>query len=184
MLAAGNLFTGTFTFVLLKTSGTVSFGQDYDWMARPTALHVKYHATVGAVNQQKYEKKDEKGNKIGHPAAMGAQDKAIVYVAIVDWNSQHKVVSGGSDPTGMWSPDKAASQPEGPIIGYGIFTIDTSTEGPDLVDYEIPIYYYDKVTKPSATYKIVISGATNIYGDYMCGCSTNELWLTDFSWVY
>ncbi len=184
MLAAGNLFMGTFFRPSTSTTGTVSFGQGYDWKARPTALHVKYHATVGAVNQQKHEKKDEKGNYIGHPAAIGAQDKAIVYVAIVDWDKRHDVSSGTKDPTGVWSPDEAASQPEGPIIGYGIFTIDKSTEGPDLVDKEIPIYYYDKVTKPSATYKIVISGATNIYGDYMCGCDSNELYLTDFSWVY
>ncbi len=177
MLASGNLFTGT--FVKPTTTGTVSFGQNYDWKARPTALHLKYHATVGAVNQQKHKKSDNT-----HPANIGDQDKAIVYVAIVDWNKQHGVDSGTSAPKGMWSPDEKVNPGEGPIIGYGIFEIDKSTEGSELVDYEIPIYYYDRVTKPSGKYKLVISCATNIYGDYMCGCDSNELWVTDFEWVY
>jgi len=177
MLASGNLFSGT--FVRPSTTGTVSFGQNYDWKARPTALHLKYHATLGSVNQQKHKKTDGT-----HPANIGEQDRAIFYVAIVDWNKRHDVSSGTKDPIGVWLPDDGANRDEGPIIGYGIFIIDKSTEGSELVDHEIPIYYYDKVTKPSNTYKIVISSATNIYGDYMCGCDSNELWLTDFRWVY
>lgn len=177
MLASGNLFSGT--FVRPSTTGTVSFGQDYDWKARPTALHLKYHATIGTVNQQKHKKSDGT-----HPANIGDQDNAIVYVAIVDWNRRHEVESGTSGCSGMWSPSETTNPGEGPIIGYGVFCIAASTVGSELVDYEIPIYYYDKATKPSGTYKLVISSATNIYGDYMCGCESNELWLTDFSWVY
>ena len=177
MLAAGNLFSGT--FVRPSTTGTVSFGQDYDWKARPTAFHLKYHATIGAVNQQKHKKTDGT-----HPRGIGEQDEAIIYVAIIDWGRRHEVKSGTSGCSGMWSPDETTNPGEGPIIGYGVFRIAASTVGDELVDYEIPIYYYDKVTKPSGTYKIVISSATNIFGDYMCGCDSNELWLTDFSWVY
>lgn len=177
LLASGNLFSGT--FVRPSTTGTVSFGQDYAWTARPTALHLKYHATIGTVNQQKHKKSDGT-----HPANIGEQDNAIFYVAIVDWNRRHEVQSGTSGCSGMWSPDETTNPGEGPIIGYGVFRIDASTAGDELVDYEIPIYYYDKVTKPSGTYKLVISSATNIYGDYMCGCDSNELWLTDFKWVY
>lgn len=176
LLASGNLFTGT--FVRPSTTGTVSFGMDYDWKARPTAMHVKYHAKIGTVNQQKHKKNGT------HPANIGDQDKAIVYVAIVDWSSRHGVSSGTGAPSGVWSPDEAASQAEGPIIGYGVFRIDASTAGEELVDFDIPIYYYDKTAKPSKQYKLVISSATNIYGDYMCGCDSNELYLTDFRWVY
>ncbi|MDE7451171.1 MAG: PCMD domain-containing protein, partial [Alistipes sp.] len=176
MLAAGNLFTGT--FVKPSTQGTVGFGKDYDWKARPTAMHISYHATIGLVDCTKY-KKDGKD-----PIAENEQDKVIVYVAIVDWKQPHGVSSGLNEPSGMWSPDEAAEQPEGPIIGYGKFVIDASTEGTELVDMEIPIYYYDKVMKPSNDYKLVISCATNLYGDYMNGCKTNKLYITDFSWVY
>jgi len=176
MLASGNLFTGT--FYRPSTTGTVSFGQDYDWKARPTALSLKYHATVGTVNQQKHKKNG------ANPLNIGDQDKGIIYVAIVDWTKPHDVSSGISAPTGTWSPDEKVNPGEGPIIGYGIFIIDKSTDGNDLQPLEIPIYYYDKKTKPSGKYKLVISCATNIYGDYMCGCDSNELWVTDFKWVY
>lgn len=53
-----------------------------------------------------------------------------------------------------------------------------------LEDLEIPIFYYDRETKPSKQYQIVISSSTSYYGDYMCGCKTNWMYLTDFSWVY
>ncbi len=177
LLASGNLFTGTFYRPSLQ--GTVSFGQKYDWKARPTKLSLKYHATVGAVNQQKYKKEDGT-----HPLEKGAPDKGIIYVAIVDWSQQHGVESGAQRCSGMWSPDEKVNPGEGPIIGYGIFEIDKSTEGDDLKSLDIPIYYYDKKTKPSGAYTLVISCATNIYGDYMCGCDSNELWVTDFEWGY
>ncbi len=176
MLASGNLFTGT--FYRPDLNGTVSFGQKYGWKARPTALQLKYHATIGKVNQQKHKKDGS------HPLNIGDQDKGIIYVAIVDWSQQHGVQSGTSAPEGTWSPDEKAVRDEGPIIGYGIFEIGTSTNGSELVDKEIPIYYYDNTTQPSGAYTLVISCATNIYGDYMCGCDSNELWLTDFEWVY
>ena len=176
MLASGNLFTGT--FVRPSTTGTVSFGRDYDWQARPTALHIKYHATIGQVNAQKHKKDGS------HPLNKGDQDISVIYVAIVDWNQPHKVASGTSDPSGMWSPDETTNPGEGAVIGYGIVRLTKSTEGDDLDDLEIPIYYYDRIAKPSKAYKLVISASTCYYGDYMCGCDSNELWLTDFKWVY
>lgn len=176
MLASGNLFTGT--FYRPSTTGTVSFGKFYDWKARPTKLRLMHHATIGKVNQQKHKKDG------AHPANIGDQDKAIIYVAIVDWTKPHDVSSGTKAPTGMWSPDATVNPGEGAIIGYGVYEIEQSTDGLDLVPKEIEISYYNTTTKPSADLTLVISCATNIYGDYMCGCDTNELWVTDFEWVY
>ncbi len=177
MLSAGNLFTGE--FAPQGTSGTVKFGKDYEWKARPTKLCLKYHATIGKVDQQRH--KNENGVD---PLNKGDQDISVVYVAIVDWKAPHEVTSGTSGCSGMWSPDAAVNPGEGPIIGYGIVPLTESTTGNDLEQLEIPIYYYDKEAKPSEKLKIVISSATSIYGDYMCGCKSNELWLTDFRWVY
>lgn len=177
MMAAGNLFTGT--FVRPGTQGTVGFGKDYDWQARPRALRLKYHATIGTVDKTQY--KNESGN---NPIEQGQPDQAIIYVAIVDWDSPHNVSSGLSSPSGMWDPSTATSQAEGPIIGYGRFAISGVTPGDELVDKEIEIFYYDPVTKPSKPYKIVISCSANIYGDYMNGCSSNRLYVDDFQWVY
>lgn len=181
MLAAGNLFTGT--FYRPSTTGTVSFGQPYTWQARPTALRIQHHATIGKVNQQKHKKDG------AHPQNIGDQDEAIVYVAIVDWDQQHDVTSGTGAPSGVWSPDAPATATDGngnamKIVGYGIYRIDASTQGDDLVGKDIRIVYYDKELKPSKKYSLVISCATNYYGDYMCGCDSNELCITDFEWVY
>lgn len=181
VLAAGNLFTGT--FVKPSTQGTVGFGVDYDWKARPTAMRLKYHASIGTVNQTRY--KDESGND---PIASGQPDKARIYVAIVDWNARHGVSSGMAAPSGMWDP--ATWYPgdprvtEGAVIGYGSLWIEGSTAGDAMVSVDLPISFYDREAKPSGTYKLVISCSANAYGDYMCGCSSNVVYVDDFEWVY
>lgn len=178
-LAAGNLFTGS--FAQSGTSGSVSFGQPYDWQARPRKMHVLYYAeTLGQVNQ----------NQHGGPLATGEQDQARIYVAIVDWSAAHTVTSGSSSPKGIWDPTKGiyggdnATQTEGKIIAYGSIFIDRqSTEG-SMISVDIPIHYYDTQTKPSGAYTLVISCATSAYGDYMNGCTSNVLLVDDFRWVY
>lgn len=81
ILAAGNLFTGTFRMASTYT-GEVSFGQQYEWQARPTALKVSYHAKVGTVDRT-----DGESTKI----AKNTQDKARIFFCIVDWTSRHIV---------------------------------------------------------------------------------------------
>lgn len=172
-LAAGNLFTGSFS--QSGTSGTVAFGKYYAWEARPTAMHVKYYAqTLGTVNQ----------NQHGGPLATGQQDKARIFVAIVDWSGTHSVVSGSKTPTGVWDPATTDHVNEGRIIGYGSIFIDTQSEGGTMIPVDIPIKYYDTTTKPTGSYTLVISCATSAYGDYMNGCTSNILYVDDFKWVY
>ena len=173
ILAAGNLFTGTFKRE--GFDGTVGFGQDYDWNARPTALRLKYHATIGRVDKTKHD---------GAGVKQSDQDIAVVFVSVVDWDSRHEVFSGMTGCWGMWSPDMTSSVAEGPIIGYGIMLIDRSTPGDSLVEATIPMQYYDTTAKPGKKYKLVISCSTSYYGDYLAGCTTNELYLDDFEWVY
>lgn len=182
ILAAGNLFTGT--FVKPATQGTVSFGVDYDWQARPTALRLKYYAeTLGTVNSTRYT--DESGND---PIAEGQQDKARIYVAIVDWTARHDVDSGLAAPSGMWDPatwypgDSRVT--EGDVIGYGSLWIDGPSSGGSMISIDLPISYYDRTAKPAGAYKLVISCSANAYGDYMCGCTSNVVYVDDFEWVY
>ncbi len=178
ILAAGNLFSGT--FVKPSTQGTVSFGKPYEWKARPTALRFKYYASkIGSVNMTKY--KDASGND---PIAKGSQDKARIYVAIIDWSALHEVSSGLSTPTGMWDPAAQTSVAEGAIIGYASFWINATSTGDQMITVDVPFYYYDKVTKPSKSYAIAVSCSANAYGDYMCGCDSNEVYVDDFEWVY
>ena len=84
----------------------------------------------------------------------------------------------------MWDPETVSSLEEGAIIGYGSLWVEQSTDGDDMVTIDLPIYYYDKTTKPSKEYKIVISCSANAYGDYMNGCRNNRLYVDDFEWVY
>ncbi len=178
-LAAGNLFSGDFS--LNSTRGTVYFGKDYDWKARPTGLKMKIHAKVGAVD------KEANTGDSRNPLRKGDPDKARIFFAIVDWTAQHQVTSGVGAPTGVWDPEKEKTTDEGKVIGYGscyLMDGDECTRGDAMVDLEIPISYYDKTAKPSNAYKIVISCASNAYGDFMTGCTTNKIYVDDFEWVY
>ena len=175
ILAAGNLFTGTFN--MSGTTGSVGFGQKYAYTARPTALRFKYHAKVGTVDIQK---------GYGGPLAKGEQDKSSIYVAIVDWSARRVVSSGTSAPSGTWDP---AAQTDldgsGRIIAYGQLFISQTTEGDTMVEGTIPLrYYFPEEAAPSGNYTLVIACATSAYGDFMNGCSSNELFVDDFEWVY
>lgn len=177
-LAAGNLFFGTFVFSGLTGPGTVGFGQKYEYTARPKALKVKYHATVGKVDINKH-----KG-----PLAIGEDDFSQIFVCIVDWSARREVVSGmnTSDLKGIWNPaDQTNLEGSGSIIAYGILPIRESTEGSSLVPAEIPLLFYDKeAPAPTGKFTLVISCSTSAYGDYMDGCSKNVMYVDDFEWVY
>lgn len=177
-LGSGNLFTGTFTFGgIFSQSGTVSFGQRYTYTARPKSLKFKYHATVGTVNINKWET----------IISQGEQDISTIYVAIVDWSARHDVTSGnGSAPTGVWDPGAQTTlDGSGAIIAYGTMDIRESTQGDAMVEGEIPLRFFDTAAAvPSGNYTIVIACSTSKYGDYMNGCSSNVLYVDDFSWGY
>ncbi len=173
MLAAGNLFSATFVFASLK--GTVSFGVPYDWQARPTAIRLKMHATVGKVDY---------GSIGTHEYIQDGQDRSRIYAVITDWSSRHETSSGMGDPAGVWDPVATTSTAEGNIIGYGSLLIKDSTPGDEMVTVDIPIQYYDKTTRPSKAYSLVISCATSAYGDYKVGCLANAMYVDDFEWIY
>lgn len=177
MMGAGNIFTGQFR--MNGTTGTVSFGVNYEWSARPKSLKLKYLAHIGKVTHTTY----------GSELAEGEQDEASIYIAIIDWGTQHKVASGTSAPTGVWSPeDGPDAVSEGKIIGYGVYYPSSMMTDTSLVDLEIPIYYYDTEAKPNKdNYTLIIAASTSRYGDFMNGCATkelNEMWVDDFKWGY
>ena len=174
LLAAGNLFSATFRFASL--SGTASFGMPYQWTARPTALRLKYHATVGAVNKGTVTEE--------HEYIQDGQDRSRVFAVIVDWNSRHATVAGMGSPTGVWDPAKTAETAEGPVIAYGSLLIGETTPGDAMTTVEIPIEYYDRTTKPTGAYTLVISCTTSAYGDFKVGCLGNVMYVDDFEWVY
>lgn len=174
---SGALFTGAFSYQPFpELGGTVNFGNEYDWTARPTGLKLKYKAKIGDVTYKKHNAPDG-GIAVGEP------DKGVIMICIVDWNSQHPVYSGLNTPTGVWNPTDPTTVTEGEIIGYGLYYI-SKCDMASTEELSIPIAYYDKVTKPSKQYSLVISCATSAYGDYLNGCDTNSLYVDDFEWVY
>ncbi len=173
ILAAGSTHFGAFS--QSGTSGVAAFGQSYAWTARPKTLKVKYHAKVGKVDISKHS---------GAPIGKGDQDVSRIFIAITDWTGRHGVKAGTSAPTGLWNPTTMSSVSEGKIIGYGMLDINQSTAGSALIDVEIPIYYYDIVTKPSKAYQLTVNAATSAYGDYMVGCSSNTMYVDDFRFGY
>ena len=180
VLAAGNLFTGSFNYASM--TGTVKFGSKYTYTARPKALRVKYHATTGDIDIVRSQ----------NPApgvAKGDPDKCRIFVAIVDWSQPHTVVSGTGSTTGAWDPANGADvvSEAGKVVGYGSMWIDQSTTGDALVSSEdaLKIHWYEeKAPSPTGNYTIVISCAANAYGDYMTGYSKACLYVDDFEWVY
>ena len=179
-LAAGNLFTGYFLFDMGSQTGTVCFGQDYDWKARPSAIRFKYHAKVGLATQNNFT--DETGN---YPVKTGDQDRARIYAMIVDWSKRPEVSSGSDKPKGCFDPAKVTSLPNvGNVIATAVLMIEESTTSGKMESIEIPFIYYDKTAKPSSNIKVVIAASANAYGDYMCGCKDNCLYVDDFEWVY
>ena len=177
VLAAGNLFTGEFAYK--SFTGTVQFGQTYAFTARPSAMKVKYHAHVGTVD------KVRTSGDICPYIKKGDPDMARIFVAIVDWNAPHEVVSGMTTTKGAWDPEKGIDNvSEGKILGYGSLWITQSTDGEDMQDAELDIVWYDHETRPAeGKYSLVISCACNAYGDYFTGCSKNVMYVDDFEWV-
>ena len=175
VLASGNLFSGLFQKDVL-TRGVVSFGQPYNWTARPKAMKVQYYAEkIGIVDIDK---------NFGAPISKGDQDMARIMVAIVDWNARREVGSGTEAPTGTWDPTETSSVEEGKIIAYGSLFIDKSSTGGKMIDVQLPLSFYDKTAKPSGLYQIVISCSTSAYGDFMTGCKSNVLYIDNFEWAY
>lgn len=190
--AAGNLYTGIFDFVSTDTdplTGFARFGQKYGFTARPSALKVRYKATITKYTFISGLKADLTKDMVGKEI-----DKARIFVCITDWTDRHSVRSGmgamqegGAEKINAFDPETQATTAEGKVLAYGSKWIETSTVGDDWVELEIPLLYKEdaRSAKPSAdNYSIVISTAASAYGDYLCGSWDNELYLDDFEWVY
>lgn len=175
MLAAGNVFLGTFNKP--GTTGTVKFGISYAWTARPSSLKYKYWGNLGLVDRT------DKSSYV--VLAKGEPDQGSVYAVIIDWDTQHATSSGTGNPSGVWSPTAGPDAvSEGKIIGYALVNPTGTTSGSSMVEQDIKFYYYDKVTKPSKKYTLVVMASTSRYGDYMNGCSTSVMYVDDFRFGY
>ena len=189
MLSAGNLFTGKFNKSSL-TKGDASFGIGYTWNTRPNGIKFTYKGAVATGTLRTKHKKDGVD-----PVTSADNDYARIYVAVVDWGKARTVSSGTSAPTGTWDPEtvnQSTFEPEdvatyggGKVIGYASYWIDKNNMPTDFTDKTLQFNWFDKEAKPAdGNLSLVISCASNAYGDYMCGYDGNYMYIKDFEWVY
>lgn len=189
MLSAGNLFTGKFN-KSSTTKGDASFGINYTWNVRPSGVKFTYKGAVATGTLRTKHKKDG-----ANPVTSAENDYARIYVAVIDWNKARTVTSGTSTPTGTWDPETVnsstfepndvASYGGGKVIGYASYWIDKNNMPTDFSTKTLQFNWYDKEAKPAnGNLSLIISCASNAYGDFMCGYDGNYMYIKDFEWVY
>ena len=169
LLTPGNLTIGDFVFDNFE--GKMNFGKHFNWTARPTAIKVRYSAQIGVIDCEKYKQ-----------GTIGTQDRGQIWFVVVDWKAQHTVVSGLNAPSGSLDPTSQTKTEEGDIIGY--CTADVySTDG--YADCTIPFFWYSKDSFPSESeYNIAGSISNSCLGEYLVGCSSNRIRVTNVEFVY
>lgn len=169
LLTPGNLTIGDFVFDNLE--GSMNFGKHFNWTARPTAIKVRYSAQIGVIDCEKYKQ-----------GTIGTQDKGQIWFVVVDWKAQHTVVSGLKAPSGSLDPTSRTKTEEGDIVGYCTKDI-YSTDG--YTECTIPFFWYSKDIFPSkAKYNIAGSISNSCFGEYLVGCSSNRIRVTNVEFVY
>lgn len=158
MLAAGNLFTGSF----VKLAG---LGAELDWgtpfKSRPLALKGYYKYSPAVINKAKAPYMDQ----------MGQTDQCQILVFLTDWDSPFRVntntktfVDLDNDPG---------------IIALG--QINTSEASSEYVSFTLPLVYRSNERIPEY---VVISGASSRFGDYFTGGIGSALYLDEFEFIY
>ena len=176
--AAGNIFVGEYLGTN-GTNGVLGLGRPFN--SRPTKLkgYVRYEGST--INR---------GTLSNIPAdirpAEGSPDQGHIYIALCDDNPMS--VKAGSN-TYSWNPqivytgdltNYSFSKNAPQVIAYGekFFTGTTSETG--MIEFEIPLDYYDN-RKPKY---IVVLCAASRFGDYFVGGDTSKMWVDHFTLVY
>lgn len=160
--AAGNLFAGKY----VKTDGMdgeLDFGRPFT--VRPSALKGWFKYTSTPIS-----KIDDKLPSSVEDAQKGMNDKAIIYVAIGDWNSPVRIKTKSSQ---LFEKDDPH------IIAYQEMVVDKTVS--NWTEFKLNLDYRSLTRKP--TYIVVVASASK-YGDYFTGGDGSTLWLDDFELVY
>lgn len=166
--AAGNVFAGQYIGTD-GTDGILGFGRPFT--SRPTKLkgYMKYISTPIT---------DRASNVPDDAPAEGAPDQAFIYVAVGDWENE----TGVEPPIIIKTKETKLFEKTGPgVIAYGELVQSTSTEGTEMIPFEINLEYRDLTRKP--LYIVVVASASK-YGDYFTGGRGSTLWLDDLELVY
>ena len=157
--AAGNLFVGTFSMSGLD--GTVNFGRDFNFTAKPKSMSFWMKHNEGTI---------DKG--AGTPSEATGTDKATIMVIITNWDTPYAVNT--KDQSTFFSMSDLATM-DG-VIGYGY--IEKRESATDWKEYTINITYREdmKNEKPK---KLVVSFTPSGFGDYFTGSTESWMYVDD-----
>lgn len=168
--AAGNAFVGKY-LATDGTDGILGWGRPFG--SRPKALkgYVKY--TPGNIEYV--------GNGAPSSVAKGDLDNGIIYIALLTGHTESYssesfpvIVKTKSGERQLF--DKNASN----VIAYGEKIFTAATDGDGMIEFEIPLEYFQTNVKVS---NIMIVCSSSRYGDYFTG-GTSTMWIDDFKLVY
>ncbi len=170
-VAAGNLFTGTYTdgwgVDPVTLMNLAQMGRPYS--GRPSTLSGWFKYQPGVFTPASYwSKVNETPFAIDFEGDfLGKSDTCHIYIALEVW------------PDGSESRPSDASQIQ--LIGYGEFQ--TSESVPSYEEFVIEVEYFDTVQKPT---HISIVATSSKYGGYFCGAAGSVLYVDEFSlgWDY
>lgn len=177
MLAAGNIFSGSFAGLVGTSGGIVNFGRP--WTTRPVAISFWVKYSTGLVNIVK-------DSPAGVTVTAGKDyDKAQITVALGTW--PYKSYGGTPD-----SPVRVNTTDKSTFVNYHtdantvanaelVLEGDASNSHAQWQHVTLELNYHDLRTAPT---HIIISCAASIYGDYFTGCDKSSLWLDGFELLY
>ena len=162
--AAGNLFVGTFSMSGLN--GTVNFGRDFKFTAKPKSLSFWMKHNEGTIDEG-----------AGTPSEATGIDKATIMVIITNWETPYAVNT--ADTSTFFSMADLATM-EG-VIGYGY--IEKRESATEWAEYTIDITYREdmKNVKPK---KLVVSFTPSGFGDYFTGSTESWMYVDDIRFNY
>lgn len=175
--AAGNAFVGEY----LETSGTdgvLGWGRPFYYKPKGLKGFVKY--TPGTV----------KYTDSGAPDIVNGQsDKGIIYIALLtdDMNAQGDNSNANRAKYPVVVRTKASERqlfnPKGAnVIAYGELVFDKATDGNAMVEFNIPLEYYESMKDENVCYLLLVCSASK-GGDYFAG-GDSVMYLDDFELVY
>ncbi len=169
MLAAGNLFIGTYVRTDM-TDGVLSLGRQYNG-THPDKLVIwaNYRPASGA--------SVKKGNEEFVPDGFaGGNDHGQVYVALTD--EPVEIRTKASDRKVFDSENDEHVLAYGQVTWTGNFGADGQLER-----VEIPFVYNDRAKTKKPLYLIMVASASK-YGDYFSGAAGSVMYLDDIELIY
>ena len=174
--AAGNVFIGKYLETKMDGvtgNGVIGWGRSFN--SRPKALRGYVRYVSNTVN---YDNNCEFINT-------GDADLGSIFIVLGNWPGE--TYGGETWPVIVKTNYKNINSAQlfdvnsEYIIGYGEKNFSTSTEGEEMIEFEIPVDYRYTNRKPTA---IIIVASSSKYGDYFSGGTGSTMWLDDLELVY